>query len=256
MVALGIKEHDKHHLFTAQCAPEFSAVDVFSGGGWLDVNTTYTYSIIHQKCLMDYNRTPVLPYLLIESTYEGEHNASEAQIRRQAYWAILCGGFGHVFGNWPIWGFGWRAPLGHHRRLGTDWKASLDSPGATSMMHWGNLFRSRAWHELVPDQKHEVVTGGLGEFRGLDYLGVARTADGSTFIAYMPTSRKITIDMSRISGSKAKAFWFDPRIGKTTNAGEFPTKGTREFIPPGEGDWALVLDDTSKGLPPPGLGKT
>jgi len=254
IIALGIKEHDKRHLFTAQCAPEFSAVDVFSGGGWLDINTTYTYSIVHQKCLTDYNRTPVLPYLLIESTYEGENNASEVQIRRQACWAVLCGGFGHVFGNWPTWAFGGKESLDnkHHRRLGADWKAALDSPGATSLMHWGRLFRSRAWYELVPDQKHEIAMRGLGEFRGLDYLSAARTRDGGTIIAYTPTCRTITVDMSKLSGSKAVAWWYDPRTGKAISAGEFQTAGLEELIPPGEGDWVLVLDDASKGLPPPG----
>jgi len=59
--------------------------------------------------LRDYNRSPVVPFFLIESTYEGEHNASAVQIRRQAYWAILCGGMGHIIGNRPIWLFdpGW-----------------------------------------------------------------------------------------------------------------------------------------------------
>jgi len=71
-------------------------------------------------------------------------------------------------------------------------------------------------------------------------------------IAYIPTSRKITVDLSRISGAKAKAWWFDPRIGKASAAGEFPTTGSRDFAPPSEGDWVLVLDDAAKQLPPPG----
>jgi len=240
MVALGIREYDKRHLFTAHCAPEHSAVDEYAEGRWLDFNTTYTYEIVHRKLLADFNRTPVMPFILIESTYEGEHNASEVQIRRQAYWAILCGAAGHVMGNRPIWLFdpGWRAAMG--------------APGSVGMMHWRELFLSRAWYELLPDQKHEVVTGGLGEFFGLDYLSAARTKDGSTVIAYIPTSRKVTVDMSKISGNRAQAWWFDPRAGKADSAGEFATTGSREFIPPGEGDWVLVLDEASKKLPAPG----
>ena len=74
-------------------------------GGWLSFNTTYNYEIVHQRLFEDYNRSPVLPTFLIESSYEGEHNSSEVQIRRQAYWSVLCGGFGHVFGNNPVWHF-------------------------------------------------------------------------------------------------------------------------------------------------------
>lgn len=244
MVALGIREYDKRHLFTAHCAPESSAADEYCSGGWLDFNTTYTYGIVHRKLLADFNRKPVMPFILIESTYEGEHNASQVQIRRQAYWAILCGGFGHVMGNRPIWLFD------------GSWQTAMDAPGSMGMVHWRKLFSSRAWYELVPDQKHQAVTGGLGEFRGLDFLSAACTEDGSTVIAYLPTSRTITVDLSKVGGSKAKAWWFDPRTGKATSAGDFPTSGSEELTPPREGDWVLVIDDASEGLPPPGTAKT
>lgn len=240
MIAIGIRECDNRHLFSAQAASESSAVEVFSSGCWLDINTTYSYSIVHRKVLVDYSRYPVMPLVLIESTYEGEHNSSQIQIRRQAYWAILCGAFGHVFGNRPIWLFD------------PGWESALDSPGAFGMMHWGSLFRSRKWYELVPDQEHEVVTDGLGEFRGLDYLAAARTRDGGTVIAYFPTRRAITVDMSQVNGTRAKAWWFDPRKGKASLAGEFSAKGSRQFTPPTEGDWTLVIDDASNDLPPPG----
>jgi hypothetical protein len=95
----------------------------------------------------------------------------------------------------------------------------------------------------------------LGEFRGLDYLAAARTSDGSTVIAYMPTSRTIHVDMSKVSGNQVKAWWFDPRNGRAAAAGMFPSSGTHEFTPPGEGDWVLVLDDAAKQLPAPGGGR-
>lgn len=242
LVALGIREYDQRHLFTAHVAPEASPVEQFAAGGWLDFNSTYTYDIVHQKLLGDYNRQPLLPTFLIESTYEGEHNASEVQVRRQAYWAILCGGMGHIMGNRPIWLFD------------PGWQGAMNLRGSVGMMNWGMLFRSRRWYDLVPDRNHEVVTSGLGEFRGLDYLAAARTRDGSTVIAYMPTSRTIGVNMSKISGSQAKGWWFDPRTGKASPIGEFRTEGSRQFTPPAEGDWVLMLDDASLHLPAPGAG--
>jgi hypothetical protein len=248
MVALGIKEYDQRHLFSAHCDSDHSAVDDFSGGRWLDINTTYTYGIVHAKLLQDYNRAPAMPFVLIESSYEGEHNASEVQIRRQAYWAVLCGSFGHFFGNNPVWHFD--GPGLFPAKM--TWQQAMDLPGSVGMMYWGRLFRSRAWFDLVPDQKHEVVTGGLGEFTGLDYLAAARTSDGSTVIAYLPTKRTITVDMSKVSGAQTIGWWFDPRTGRATAAGTFPTSGTQELTPPAEGDWVLVLDDASKRRLPPG----
>jgi hypothetical protein len=98
------------------------------------------------------------------------------------------------------------------------------------------------------------VTGGLGEFQGLDYLAAGRTPDGGTAIAYIPSHRTITVDMSKISGGQAHAWWFDPRTGKALAGGDFPTRGMRELKPPAEGDWVLVLDNATLNHPPPGSG--
>jgi hypothetical protein len=239
-MALGIKETDRRHLFSAHVAPEYSPVDVYRKATWLDVNVTYTYKLIHDSLLKDYNRTPIVPFFLIESSYEGEHNSSAVQIRRQAYWAILCGGAGQSIGNRPIWLFD------------RGWQQAMDASASVGMTHLKALFASRHWYELVPDQKHEVVTGGLGEFNGLDYLAAARTEDGGTVIAYLPTPREISVELSKVSGTRVRVWWFDPRTGKAKLTGEFPTRGTRDFIPPGEDDWVLVLDDASKNLAAPG----
>jgi hypothetical protein len=254
MIALGIKEVDHRHLMTAQSEPEHTAMDRFASGGWLDLNTVYSYQLIHDSLLESYNFKPTMPYFLVESTYEGQWNVSQVQIRRQAYWAVLCGGVGHFFGNNPIWHFdtpGFFATFASGLKPIT-WQQSMELPGSVGMQFWGELFRSRSWYDLIPDEKHEVVTGGLGEFMGLDYLAAARTSDGSTVIAYMPTSRTITVDMSKVSGAQAVGWWFDPRNGQATAAGTFPTSGPQELSPPAQGDWVLVLDDASKQRLPAG----
>jgi hypothetical protein len=239
-VVEGIKEFDNRHLFTAHCHPENSALDQFKDEGWLDLNDTYTYGIVHKKLLADYNRVPPMPFTLTESTYEGEHNASAVQIRRQAYWAILCGATGQFMGNRPVWLFD------------PGWEAALNSTGAQDMARLKVFFLSRPWYDLVPDQKHEVVVDGLGEFNGMDYLAAARTHDGGTVMAYLPSSRTFTVDMSKVSGKAAKAWWYNPRTGKSQGAGELATTGKHRFTPPGEGDWLLVLDDAIRGLAAPG----
>jgi Putative collagen-binding domain of a collagenase len=86
------------------------------------------------------------------------------------------------------------------------------------------------------------VTKGLGEFNGLDYLTAARSKDGSSVIAYMPSARTITVDMTQLVGHAVHASWMNPRTGKLQLAGRFSPTGSREFIPPGEGDWVLILD--------------
>ena len=237
-VVAGIKESDRRHLFTAHVHGENPPADQYTAG-WLDLNDTYSYEIVHHRLTWDYDRKPPMPFYLIETTYEGEHNASPVQIRRQAYWAILCGAIGQFFGNMPIWLFD------------PGWEAAMDGTGSRDMVRLKALFDSRPWYELVPDEKHEVVVDGLGEFNGLDYLTAARTTDGGTVIAYMPSRRTITVDMTRIAGKTAKAWWFNPRTGKSTAAGEWPTAGKHTFTPADEGDWVLVLDDAGRNLSAP-----
>jgi hypothetical protein len=239
-VARGIKEVDDRHLMTGHCHPENSAIDQYRNDGWLDLNDTYTYGIVHAKVMRDWELKPAMPFVLMESTYEGEHNASAVQIRRQAYWAVLCGASGQVMGNRPIWLFD------------PGWETALNSTGALDMSRVGPLFHSRPWHELVPDIRHQAVVEGVGEYTGLDYLAAARTNDGGTVIAYMPSARTFTVDMTKISGKTATAWWYNPRTGQARPAGKFPTTGKKQFRPPSEGDWAFVLDDAARNLPAPG----
>jgi hypothetical protein len=239
MIAFGIRQFDRRHLFTAHCHSESVPAEQYPGP-WLEISNTYAYQIIQTRLLEEYNRKPVMPYFMIETVYEGEHNSSPVQVRRQAYWTVLCGGFGHVMGSSAIWGFF------------PGWQAALDAPASTGMMYWGRLFRSRRWFDLIPDQDHKVVTDGLGEFWGSDYLAAALTSDGSTAIAYMPTARTITVDMTKLAKGQTKAWWFDPRAGKASLAGTYAAEGARQFSPPGPGDWVLVLDDIASHLGAPG----
>jgi hypothetical protein len=239
MVAYGIRESDRRHLMSAHCHSESSPIEQYPGS-WLQVSSSYAYEIVHQRLTWDFERKPAMPLFLIESVYEGEHNSSEVQIRRQAYWAILCGEFGHVMGNFPIWSFS------------PGWQAAMDAPGSLAMMHWGRLFRSLPWYDLVPDSEHKIVTAGIGEFWGNDYLAAAATPDGATMVAYMPNARTVTVNLALLARGQAVAWWFEPRSGKATSAGTFDSTGSRQFTPPSEGDWVLVLEKASTSPAAPG----
>jgi len=240
-VVQGIKDFDTHSLFTASPELEQSTLETYGWRGWLDFNSTYTYAIVHKTLLDDYNRRPVMPFVLLSTSYENEHNASALQIRRQGYWALLCGACGQFLGNYPIWLFN------------PGWESALESPGAYDRVYLKAFITSRPWHQLVPDQQHRVVTGGLGESNGLDSLAAAITTDGNTVMVYLPTAQEVTIDLSRIAGSQACAWWFNPRTGDAQPAGEYSTSGLQQFSPPTEGDWGLVLDNAALKLPIPGL---
>jgi hypothetical protein len=239
-LVVGIKQGDPDALFTAHPHPESITPEQYGSGGWLDINTTYTYHIVHSELLFDYNYKPTRPSVMIESSYEGEHNCPPVQIRRQAYWSPLCGACGQFLGNNPIWLFN------------PGWKEAMDLPGSRDMVHLKAFFTSRPWWNLVPDQKHQVLTGGVGEYRGLDYTAAALTADGNTLMAYTPSSRTLTVDLAKLNGSRVTAWWFDPRTGEACSAGEYATTGAQDFTPPAAGDWALVIDNAALNYSAPG----
>lgn len=60
--------------------------------------------------------------------------------------------------------------------------------------------------------------------------------------------RWITIALSRISGSEARAWQFDLCDGSYAEVGRFPTQGERVFASPSADDWVLALDDASRNL--------
>lgn len=201
-VAGGIRRAGGTGLFTAHVHPECSTVDEYPGADWLDLNLTYTYGIVHRALLEDWRRTPTWPFLLVESTYEGEHDASALQIRRQAWWSVLCGGNGHLMGNKPMWMFE------------AGWEGALRSPGSVAMARWGGFFRELPWWDLEPDLGPRLVTGGSGEARGLDRVTAAMSPRGDLAVVYLPVRRPVTIDLGRLAGPGRLVDWFEPATGR------------------------------------------
>ena len=65
-------------------------------------------------------------------------------------------------------------------------------------------------------------------------------------MVYIPTGGAVTIEMSKISGARVRASWFDPRTGTYKAIGGYPNSGTQVFDAPGTtaigNDWVLTLD--------------
>ncbi len=95
-----------------------------------------------------------------------------------------------------------------------------------------------------------MLTAGRGAL-GADYAAAARTSDGASIIVYAPSQRALTIDMSKVTGTTARAWWFNPSTGIASLIGDFPTSGARSFTPATAGDWVLVIDDASANLAAP-----
>ena len=275
-VARGIRNTDKNHIHTVELNYLTSgSLDDPSWSPLIELNAAYTYFPTYARVLTEYNRTDFKPVFLVEANYEFEHNpctdgGSANNLRRQAYWAMLSGATGQIYGSAYTW------------RLEKGWETKLDSPGAIQLGYLKDLFASRNWNDLIPDQTHSLMTSGYHSLAGsigkfADYVGkdcsgvgrifaslkertgfgsiatntyatAARTPDGSLAIAYLPSIRTITVDMSKLSGP-TEARWYDPTNGRylEVQGSPFANVGSKQFTPPGnngagDGDWILVLD--------------
>ena len=180
---------------------------------------------------------------------------------------MLSGATGQLYASLHTW------------QLINGWQSKLDTSGVIQLKYMKDLFASRIWYDLIPDQAHEVVTAGYDAFscfagsaatgigRGQGYLAraitglrnlsviasnkcatTARTPDGTLVIAFLPTLRTITVEMSKLAKTTT-ARWYDPTSGEylEVKGSPFINKGIREFRPPGtnsigDGDWVLVLE--------------
>jgi hypothetical protein len=236
-VANGIRDVDVRAMQTFHGGRFTAALGYWdTSERWLTLNNIYTdQSTVVSMALREYARSQV-PFILIEARYEDE-GADARLVRTQAYQAMLSGAAGYIMGNKLIWGFF------------PGWRSALNSDGARSLVHLRKLFEERAWWTLEPDMTETLLTSGTGA--AADRAVAARAADHSFAIAYVPTVRMVTIDLSQLSGPRVQAQWCDPHNGicVAISGSPFATTGPQTFLPAGAnsggfGDWVLVLDST------------
>jgi len=248
MVA-GIQQNDTRHLFTAHNSSGQMAITPWAGAAWLTINDVYTYSsTLYRQALTAYHVSPTIPFFLIESAYENEHGSTGQSLRAQSYWTVLSGGFGHIYGNCPVWSFA--SPGTSNFCSSSNWKAQLTSQGARNIQYLQSMFSTRHWYALVPDEGHTAITAGYGSNTSSSYVTAATASDGSSVIAYLPSSRTLTVNGRALGGSMT-AWWYKPSTGAATLIGTYSTSSSRQFTPPSSGDWVLVLDNPSLNFPPP-----
>lgn len=271
-MARGLRQGDGGaHLITFHPPGGQGSSRWFHTDDWLDFNLRQNGHALeftgrYDQTRGDYDRTPVKPVLDGEPIYEDHPVSFDAQkfghslaadVRRPLYWDLFSGGCGHTYGHHSVWQMydpAKRKPVNNPLM---PWYEAIDQPGAAQMQFGRKLIESRPFLSRVPDDtlivadsvKTSVPGAGTRRFAG------TRDVTGAFAMVYAPVGRSFKVRMDKISGAKAKAWWFDPRTGKASAIGTFPCTGDREFTPPAQGelqDWVLVLDDASRRYPPPG----
>jgi hypothetical protein len=244
----GIKAGDPDAFFSAEPDSEqISGIDSYAT--LVDINGIYTYGSPASKAKTAYGNAR--PFMFQEGFYENEHSSTLVNWDSQTLITILGGGLvGAVYGCCPLWSFG----------AGTDWcdsgsapyntwKAALATSGSVSQGNIGKLMRSRKWWGFVPDYTNVVVTSSKGT--ELNYHATAREGTGETIMVWCPNTAQVTVDLTKVSGSYANVWSWNPANNSSSLVGTYATTGTRSFSP--SAATVLVLDDASKGLSAPGV---
>jgi len=283
-MAEGLKKGDSgNHLISMHPRGEKSSSEWFHNEDWFNFNIYQSghanhFNKVYEYAEHDYLLNPAKPFIDGEPAYEDiplkfwefcnwsdslrvpisvlDENRlvkdkshfkkgyfTDYDVRIHAYWDLLAGACGYTYGNNAIWQM---FKKGGQIAIPClfDWRESMDRPGAADIIHVRTLFEARSFSKLIPDQS--VIYGQNP--KDSTHIRAAVANDGSFLIAYLSIGQSITVVMNKISGSKVKAWWFDPREGKTTPAGDHENKGFKKFTPPSSGidnDWILVLDDAN-----------
>lgn len=209
-------------------------------------NFVYTYHITYKAVFDGYNRTGTRdprPSLFSEGDYEnGTTGGGEVQeLRRTMLWALTSGSPGAITGQESVWDFQ------------PDWKQHLDTSTATQTKKLRDLFDTLEWWKLVPDQQSQFVTAGRGTQVTTDssalpmqnnYATAAITPDGELATVYVPTSRTITLNLSKLAPGWT-AVWVDPSNATTTQPANINLTTGQVTSPnishDGVTDWLLLI---------------
>ncbi len=186
-------------------------------------------------------------YLVKDPAYFSSGFFTDYDVRIHAYWNLLSGAAGYTYGNNAIWQM-FKNQESFAIPCLYNWRESLDRPGADDIQHVRKLFEARDFSVLIPDQS--AVYGSNPN--DSSHVRAAVAADGAFMIVYLSVGQQTKLALHKISGTKVKATWYNPREGESIDAGEYENHGYVNFVPPSAGinnDWVLVLDDVSRPLP-------
>ncbi len=261
-----------NHLITFHPFGRTQSSTWFHTAGWLQFNMyvsghrNYAQDTAGKKygednwryVLDDLAKTPVKPTIDGESSFEntpqGLHDHSKpywnaGDIRRYAYWSVFAGAAGHTYGQNAVRQVYKKGVNKPESGATLSFAEALNDTGSFQMQYVKKLVLSRPYFERVNDQTCVIDNGE-------QYHRVLVCRGNSYLFAYTYTGRPFTLKMGIVSGSKLKAWWYNPKTGVAANAGIYNNNGTVLFDPPGEqangNDWVLVLDDTAKKYSTPG----
>ncbi|MBI4909966.1 MAG: DUF4038 domain-containing protein [Acidobacteria bacterium] len=232
----------QNEIYVPKSYLDFSGLQSGHNGGRLED----AYRAAREWALNLWRMPAVKPVINIEPMYDGLGGDQgrawrEMDVRKLGWISWLSGALGYTYGagdippkvpqgNGAIWRF-------HQDPAAYDyWRKAIAWPSAGQMTVLRDTFARLPWWKLEP--AHDLVLSPAAS--NLERSVLAATADRSLAVAFTPAGKPITVEMGSFHRAM-KAEWVNPRDGRRHAAGRVRNSGSHEFVPPGGGDWVLLL---------------
>ncbi|MDB6118682.1 MAG: hypothetical protein JWO08_2463 [Verrucomicrobiaceae bacterium] len=138
-----------------------------------------------EPCYEDHPVRGIAPKTGVPTVWFDEYDA-----RRAAWWSMLSGACGHVYGDHSVWQFydGKQEPVFHAR---TPWQKAIEYPGAVQVGQMKAFFEKIEWQKLRRD---DGFLEGLPKDLKREQQPMAAVAtDGSFAVVYVPDTKAVPI---------------------------------------------------------------
>ncbi|MGC3958171.1 MAG: DUF4038 domain-containing protein [Verrucomicrobiota bacterium] len=234
----------------------FWVCDAFRREKWVDILGVQTSTVRDNNLLpwllsgplaQERHKEPARPLVVIAPPEEGKIFGLGGVIdgdfaRQQLWWNALLNtpaGVSYAAKDVSDWGV-------HvfKREMPDPWREALTLPGATAIAPLADHLATTEFWKLQPTTR---VPAGKREAGGQPQrLVVATTETQDLTVVYQPEPQAVTW----IAGTplaRHLAAWVNPRTGEIRRE---PTPAAQPFLPPGSGDWVLILQREPEALPP------
>ncbi len=223
-LARGLREGDSGaHLITYHICGWHSTSQFFHGENWLDFNMIQTWTDwpkIYPAVSADLAMTPPKPVVLAEGAYENGPEyplgpITPLIVRRQAWWAVLAGGF-FTYGQNQMW------------RMAEGWEKTFDTPGAAQVCLMKKILAAYPWWDMIPDQG--LFDSGVSSERTLN--AAMRSVKGDLAIVYLSSQCRVFLHLDKILTKNVKVTFINPATGERKDGGTFATGNLTDAVFP------------------------
>jgi hypothetical protein len=219
---------------------------------------------------MSYSKTPPMPVVNGEVTYEWHKNQSRHDLQRFMFWTcMLNGAAGHTYGAGGIWQMNTEAVHGSTAYETIPWHVAMHYPGSAQLGLGKKLLEEYPWWRFEPHpewvEPHSTTLIGPHaewydnhkkwvELKGRWDLPYAAGIPGEVRFIYIPGNDSYQVKAPVVKGLEPRvqyrAFLFDPTWGKRIDLGVVERiAGSNDYQPPqlpSPQDWVLVLERAKK----------